>query len=210
MTFITAVITTIPGREKLLDRAIKSVQSQVLQPAELIVIDDPKPGSDNRYVCARISEARNHALSMCKTPWIAYLDDDNWWEPEHLLRLWTGTWAAPGFHELVWSSSFQEPMDDTGSCWFQLNGPDPNASIIHADALRDVGGWETEWEPTEEGPGWRAPQTGYWYEDLDLFSRMMSVGMSLHGINGATWHYEMGDRPDPRYGGGRTLRPVGF
>lgn len=96
MEGISAVITTY-NREEDCRRAVKSVLNQSTSlDVEIIVVED---GSEEEYdaewftskgciylkiensgMCA----ARNLGFGRATYPWIALLDDDDWWRPNHL------------------------------------------------------------------------------------------------------------------------------
>jgi glycosyltransferase involved in cell wall biosynthesis len=92
------------NRPKTLARAIGSVMNQTFEDWELLIVGDCCPSLDgfmNDYSDPRIrwynlsdrygpggATARNYALKyMCNTELIAYLDDDNYWEQNHLESL---------------------------------------------------------------------------------------------------------------------------
>lgn len=76
---ITVVIPTIPQRRVMLSRAIRSVMAQTL-PARTVIVqaDTNREGS---------AITRNRALEAVRTPWVAFLDDDDQFLPHHLQRL---------------------------------------------------------------------------------------------------------------------------
>lgn len=76
---ITVVIPTIPKRKVMLSRAMRSVMAQTL-PARAVIVqaDNDKEGS---------AVTRNRALESVRTPWVAFLDDDDQFLPHHLQRL---------------------------------------------------------------------------------------------------------------------------
>lgn len=99
----TVVIPTIPPREKLLWEAIQSVTKQTLKPSGGIIVelDQHKEGA---------ATVRGRGLAKVTTEWVAFLDDDDYWYPNHLENLWnlyvdTGAWY-------LWS-------------WFDGNNPFP-------------------------------------------------------------------------------------
>jgi glycosyltransferase involved in cell wall biosynthesis len=76
---ITVAIPSIPPRERLLLRAIESVQRQTLPAAALsVAVDWAKQGAATN---------RQHALDGVATEWTAFLDDDDEFDPEHLEKL---------------------------------------------------------------------------------------------------------------------------
>lgn len=81
-TDVTVVIPSLPDRTEWLERAVRSVERQSAQPAEIIVhVDHDHAGAYH---------ARNKALARVTTPWVAFLDDDDFFHPEHLEVLIAG------------------------------------------------------------------------------------------------------------------------
>lgn len=79
---VTAVIPTIQVRRVLLKRAVDSVMAQTYQPIRIaIALDRKRSGS---------AVTRNRALAMAETEWVAFLDDDDFWLPNHIQLLMAG------------------------------------------------------------------------------------------------------------------------
>lgn len=78
-TDVTVCIPTIPPRADLLRRAVDSVLTQE-HPAAAISI-----AQDSRH--EGVAATRQRALDGATTPWVAFLDDDDEFKPEHLRRL---------------------------------------------------------------------------------------------------------------------------
>jgi glycosyltransferase involved in cell wall biosynthesis len=76
---ITVCIATIPPRAKLLRRALASVAEQTLHPAAIVV------EYDHEHTGA--AATKNRALAAVRTPWVAFLDDDDQFLPHHLETL---------------------------------------------------------------------------------------------------------------------------
>src|SRR3546814_4180233 len=78
-TFFRSAIPTSPQRKVMLSRAMRSVMAQTL-PARAVIVqaDNDKEGS---------AVTRNRALEAVRTPWVAFLDDDDQFLPHHLQRL---------------------------------------------------------------------------------------------------------------------------
>lgn len=73
---VAAVIPTIPGREKLLQRALDSVHAQTRKVDQVVVERDSlRTGA---------AESRNRAMQRVTTDVIAWLDDDDEWLPSHI------------------------------------------------------------------------------------------------------------------------------
>lgn len=96
---LTVVIPTY-NRAQLAKRAIESVIAQSHQPKEIIVIDDGSQDEtpdvlaafDDRITGIRqdnagSSAARNHGVLAAASPWIAFLDSDDIWQPDHLDKM---------------------------------------------------------------------------------------------------------------------------
>lgn len=74
---VAVVIPTIDGRERMLARAISTVSAQRRKPDQIIVERD----TDRTGAAA----TRNRALARVETDVIAWLDDDDLLEPNHLM-----------------------------------------------------------------------------------------------------------------------------
>jgi hypothetical protein len=79
---VTVVIPTIPGREQLRDRAYASVEAQTLLPSAVLVHNDP----DRRGA----AWCRNEALKLVETEFVAWLDDDDAFLPDHIQTMVDG------------------------------------------------------------------------------------------------------------------------
>lgn len=76
---ITVVIATIPPRAKSLRQALASVVIQTLQPAAIVVeYDHQRTGA---------AATKNRGLARVTSAWVAFLDDDDQFMPEHLEKL---------------------------------------------------------------------------------------------------------------------------
>jgi hypothetical protein len=79
---VTVVTPTIPGRESMLSRCEASVQAQWYPAIEHVVIWD-EPTTPRHWG----AEARNKGLAQAKGEFIAYLDDDDEFLPNHVMFL---------------------------------------------------------------------------------------------------------------------------
>lgn len=91
------VIMPCHNREKYVEEALQSAANQTLRPARVIAVDD---GSTDRSVevmkktgiadqiiqveFKNAAAARNAGIGLVTTEWIAFLDSDDSWYPEHL------------------------------------------------------------------------------------------------------------------------------
>ena len=81
---ITVCIPAHPARvaNDMLDRAVASVKNQLLPAADIsIAIDENGDGA---------AVTRQRALDAVQTEWVAFLDSDDWFYPEHLKVLAAG------------------------------------------------------------------------------------------------------------------------
>jgi glycosyltransferase involved in cell wall biosynthesis len=96
---ISAVIPAY-NRENTVARAIDSALSQEYSASEIIVIDDGSTDQTRKVVetyCKEVryvyqtnggvSAARNRGVNEAKCEWIAFLDSDDYWLPQHLRRM---------------------------------------------------------------------------------------------------------------------------
>jgi glycosyltransferase involved in cell wall biosynthesis len=190
---VTAIVPVFNGR-RYLRQAVESVAAQTAPPAELIVVDDgstdgslaaldgfapPFPVRVLRQPNAGQSAARNHALRQATGELVAFLDQDDLWQPRHLERLQAPFTDQP---EVAWTYSDFDEIDDEGRLVTRgflrehdvahpkgtleacLSGDLlvlPSASVLRRAALLAVDGFD------EELSG---------YEDDELFVRIFRAG----------------------------------
>jgi len=169
---VTVVIPT-RNRPNLVQRSISSALTQGDTYTSVIVVDD---GSDehvtelmSRMASSRIrvvrhannrgvSEARNAGLDLVETPWIAFLDDDDYWAPNKLqlqleaLRRTPGTgWACGGAvhvdaesHPMYWRRP--PAARDALDMLSRIGGiPGGGSGVLASTRLaREVGGFDLD------------------------------------------------------------------
>ncbi len=100
-----SVIMPVYKVEKYLRQAIDSVLAQTFKDFELIIVDDGSPDGcpaicdeyakkDSRIKVIHkenggSSSARNAGLDIAKGKWIAFIDSDDQYRPEMLMKMWT-------------------------------------------------------------------------------------------------------------------------
>ncbi len=109
----TSVSVIIPthNRRKSLTRAVESVQAQTVRDWELLIVDDGSgDGTDKdwsnpddsrvRYLRTEnqgVSAARNLGIRLADSPWIAFLDSDDYWLPRKLETQLGALDSHPGY-----------------------------------------------------------------------------------------------------------------
>ena len=193
---VAAIIPLFNG-SRWINSCLDSVFAQTHPPAEIIVVDDGSTDdgpqiiaaltrSDSRLRLLRKenggqSTARNAGARAARSPYIAFLDQDDVWHPRHLEELIGPFRSSP---KLGWSFSDADAMDENGkvfqrqllhvrslnhdrSSLIECLSRDmfilPSATIISRAAFDAVNGFD------EHLSG---------YEDDDLFMRLLAAGYS--------------------------------
>ena len=135
---ISAVIPTF-NRGHIVGRAIESALAQELAPAEIIVVDDGSVddtqsvaesyGQTVRYVHQAnggVAAARNRGVREAECDWIAFLDSDDYWVPEHLRRMARAIAATEG-EAALYFADLQVPEGEGEHrywhrCGFEIGG----------------------------------------------------------------------------------------
>jgi glycosyltransferase involved in cell wall biosynthesis len=186
-----SVIMPAFNRADTLPRALASIQSQrPFLPAEVIVVDDHSDDESGeiarRYGATVIrhernqgaAAARNTAVAAATQPWLALLDSDDEWLPDHLDVLW----RLKAGHVLVAGASmacFDEPGQPPAyagtirsrahtlrspAALIPLNPLSASGVLVAREAVVAAGGYNTE--------------LGY-AEDWDLWLRVLERGTGV-------------------------------
>lgn len=144
-TRFSVVIPTY-NREKLIARAVDSVLNQTFAPTEVIVVDD---GSSDgtaqvldaysgqvRYIRqenAGSAVARDNGIRSAKYPWVALLDSDDFWRPEHLQRMHEAIVATSGQANYYFSDTLHPPDRGGKPRWHEVGFEAPEEIAFIAD-----------------------------------------------------------------------------
>jgi len=154
---ITVVIPTISTRGDLLSQAVNSIKYQTQLP-EAVIIEQ-----DMHHEGAGMT--RHRGLWRVTTPWVAFLDDDDLFMPQHLERLWkhaqeTGCHYAYSWFETLPAGSDPFPPTHFTDPW------DPNqprqttvTTLVQTNLAREAGFLG---DPRDTGDGQRAGED-WWF-----------------------------------------------
>ena len=209
-----SVIIPLYNGAPYIEQALRSVFAQTLTPVEIIVVNDGSTDEGPQIVRTLTlehsillldkpnggqSSARNAGVARASGTYIAHLDQDDIWYPDHLEAL-VVPFLAVGDRPLGWSYSELDEIDDSGamvtrSCLRLLPSSHPKqdvftclrhdmfvlptASLILREAFTQVGGFDERLQG---------------YEDDDLFLRIFRAGYRNEFIVRATaqWRIHRG------------------
>lgn len=165
---VSVVVPLFNGADHI-SETLTSIQRQTLAPSQVIVIDDGS--TDNGAQIARahplgptvvsqtnlgVAVARNHGLSLVTGDWVAFLDQDDLWHPEHLQRVvsWLGQHPDVRIaivHETAFSTIEEadrlREMDELAGAWASVRVERENAlsALVNAvDAVDAAGKGDVE------------------------------------------------------------------
>jgi GT2 family glycosyltransferase len=116
---LVSVIVRTRNRRELLPQALASVQAQTWRPLELVVVNDggvpvadllPPAGDEFSVVgidlerCGGRSNAANRGLDAARGDWLIFLDDDDWFDADHIETLVGALTAARGQYLAAYSA----------------------------------------------------------------------------------------------------------
>lgn len=166
---ITYLSCSIPGREHELQRAMASVAAQHDAPLHLIAADDGSLGPQVKY---------NHLAKGVATPWLAFLDDDNYLLAGHLEAI------SPYFDRGDILYSFDQggtrPRIDVTNwdnsqiiAFLEENNFLDQSCAMRTELFTQLGGFDTQAR----------------YMDWDLWKRAAAAGARFICVPEATWVY---------------------
>lgn len=164
-----SVIIPLYNGERWIEATLRSVLAQTIPPAEIVVVDDGSTDTSTQIVSAipgvrllrnpgkGANDARLFGLAQTSAPWIALLDQDDLWHPEHLRLLTEVATRNPDAaavlggvirfchdEELAYDVAPREPFRiDPWETFPVASVPTPSQAVIRRSALEEVGGWTT-------------------------------------------------------------------
>lgn len=172
---VTAVIPAIPPRVQThLHRAVDSVLQQE-RPVEAVSIrvDHEREGS---------ARNRSHACSSVNTEWMAFLDDDDEWNPDHIRLLMEHAEATGADMVYPWFT-----VPEGWDPWPYREGQPfseellrtenyiPITVLVRSDVIWEVGGFTPKGPPDNPCDDW-----GTW-------ERIVAAGAKIEHLNRRTW-----------------------
>lgn len=179
---ITVVIPTIPPRRRGLARAVNSVIAQDYDGKVdvKVAIDADKRGS---------AVTRNRALMRARTPWVAFLDDDDYFLPHHL-RVLEGIAAGMPEADVIYSgckvlgpNGVEIPRQEE---WGRYTRPFdanllrdrsyvPVTSLVRTDLAQAA-----QFGPPDHDPSCK-------YDDWGFYLRVLDMGGTFVHVPEVTW-----------------------
>ena len=175
---LSGVSVVIPycNREQYIDEAIQSVLAQTLRPLEIIIVNDCSRESSRRYldryaeICTIVdlpvkmglSAARNEGIRRARGEFIAFLDDDDIWEPTKLelqiqyLGVHPGCAAVQTAVCAFYADGSERIFDQKPSPLTLLHALQPlgellpSSLLIRADVARNLDGFDRRFCGTED------------------------------------------------------------
>lgn len=159
---ITVCIPVAPYHKSLVARAIQSVNNQTVESAWIYMIDENKYGAG--YM-------RNRLLEKVQTPYVVFLDADDWLEPKFLEECI----ALIDFTHYVYTDWYESNTvhGSIPGSW-RNGGVHLITSLLHTDMVRTVGGFD------EKLPG---------MEDTDFYLKLMTYNYCGRRVEYPLVHY---------------------
>ncbi len=179
---VTVVIPTIKPRKMFLTRAVNSILAQDMKgrakPEIEIALDREHEGA---------AATRNRALSKVRTPWVAFLDDDDYMLPHHLAMLLAS--AEEEVADVVYPEcrvigSNNEEIDLGGTLSHGL--PFSEEALRQCNYIPVTSLVRTSLAVQAQfGPPAGAKDSQY--EDYGFYLRLLDLGAHFHHLMDVTW-----------------------
>lgn len=185
MNGVTVVIPTVAKRSDLLARAIRSVIAQTEPPDAILVMPDTEG--------LGASEIRSRGVELVSTEWIAFLDDDDEFMPEHLEHLMAKAKEADADMVFSWfevTGGGSDPFPSNEHREFDINDPHQTTVtfLVKTEAVLKVGCFRwtdgtDEFDPGQDPQGHRAG------EEFRCVIRLANAGYKIAKLDKRTWRW---------------------
>jgi len=185
---LSVLITTIPTRSELMVEAHRSVIQQSLLPKEIIVQEDTErlgaPGN------------RDAGIDKVKTKYVALLDDDDYFYPDHLETLYQT--ALDTDADIVYSwfdvDGGEDPFPENfGKPWNPKKPVQTTVTVLaKTDVIRKAGGYTNKFDLNMDALG-EIAQGSTAGEDYRMVFNANSQGAKIVHVPKKTWAYRHHD-----------------
>lgn len=172
---ITVAIPSIPPRVTgMLMESVKSVMNQTLPPSGGIscVLDVAKQGA---------AITRQRALDAVRTPWVAFLDDDDFFYPHHLETMLGLLKDHDASYAYSWFDGNNPFPGHRGRQMDPQNPHHTTMTVVVRTELAKEAGFTNHQDANEVWPG----------EDWHFELRCLALGAKFIGTGNVTWHYRV-------------------
>lgn len=203
-----SIIVPVYKAEQYLKKCVESILAQTYSDLELILVDDGSPDNSpaicDRYaemdsrvhvihkLNAGVSAARNDGIAVAKGDWIAFVDSDDWIEPEMMELLAQGLLCYPEAKVSVcgWYRHEGDRIFDYGSGLPKglVNGKDAFQWAIRGTGFEGYV-WNKLYRRSVFDEGLRFPQDITICEDLWLNCSIFLSCDFVYVINKPLYHY---------------------
>ena len=170
---ITVVIPTLGNRIELINSALDSVNSQSCKPREILVINNGSKSILESLVStevvlreflipnrAGVSQARNFGASLSTTPYISFLDDDDFWHIDYLKNITSKIQSSPDIilsrldkffpdHTRVPFMNATDRLSISDFLLFNPGATGSNTTVLKTSFF-DLGGFDPKLPPAED------------------------------------------------------------
>lgn len=179
---ITVVIAAHPARARsgLLSRALTSVMHQTLQPAAIsLAMDTRREGA---------ARTRQRALEAVQTPWVAFLDSDDVFMPQHLEKLLGHALETGADYVYSWFETLPMGNDPFPPTHFtrDFDPADPIettvTTLIRTGLAKQVGFHALDRGENNSG------------EDFRMLLGCLELGAFVSHLKERTWYWDIGTK----------------
>lgn len=172
---LTIITATIPGREKLLERALVSVRQQTLKPVvHAYKLDEKREGG---------AATKNRLMDFVKTEWVIILDDDDMLLPDHIATVYEQRDKADIIYTYAKGNGrYNRPFDFDA---LMADSVVAHTAMFRTKMFHQLGKFKVE--------------LGY---DWKLWRDAANHGFSFLSLPVETWYYDLDEsRPHESLGG---------